>query len=94
MPKQLPEHLVQAEQARMFPVLPTTSKERPTSSIVSACMAKIDEFGGSLRGSLGQKVGACTKIEACTEVVCNNRTSNIKYCPDDLIASLFRLGGI
>ncbi len=85
MSEPLPEYLTQGEQARLFPVLATTSKEGRTTSIVLACLAKIDEFGASLLSSLGQKVGARTKIETYTEVVCKNRIPNIKDRPDGLI---------
>lgn len=81
----LPEYITQGEQARLFPVLATTSKEGRTTSIVLACLAKIDEFGASLLSSLGQKVGVRTKIETYTEVVCKNHAPNIKDRPDGLI---------
>ena len=81
----LPEYLSHGEQARLFPVLATTSKEGRTTSIVLACLAKIDEFGASLLSSVGQKVGARTKIETYTEVVCKNRPVNSKDRPDGLI---------
>jgi hypothetical protein len=85
MSEELPEFIAQGEQARLFPVLSTTSKEGRTTSIVLACMAKIDEFGASLLASLGQRVGVRTKIETYTEVVCTNRPSNQKDRPDGLI---------
>ncbi|WP_044025588.1 hypothetical protein [Roseobacter litoralis] len=85
MSEELPEYLTQGEQARLFPVLATTSKEGRTTSIVLACLAKIDEFGASLLNSLGQKVGVRTKIETYTEVVCKNHAPNIKDRPDGLI---------
>lgn len=85
MSEKLPEYIVQGEQARLFPVLSTTSKEGRTTSIVLACMAKIDEFGAALLNSLGQKVGVRAKIETYTEVVCKNRSSDTKDRPDGLI---------
>lgn len=85
MSDSLPEYLSQGEQARLFPVLSTTSKEGRTTSIVLACLAKIDEFGASLLNSIGQKVGARSKVETYTEVVCKNRPSHIKDRPDGLI---------
>lgn len=85
MAENLPEYISQGEQARLFPVLATTSKEGRTTSIVLACLAKIDEFGASLLSSLGQKVGVRTKIETYTEVVCKNHAPNIKNRPDGLI---------
>jgi len=85
MSEKLPEYLIQGEHARLFPVLSTTSKEGRTTSIVLACLAKVDEFGASLLSSLGQKVGSRSKIQTFTEVVCKNRASNIKERPDGLI---------
>jgi hypothetical protein len=85
MSEKLPEYLEQGEQARLFPVLATTSKEGRTTSIVLACLAKIDEFGASLLSSVKQKVGTRTKIETYTEVVCKNRPANSKDRPDGLI---------
>lgn len=85
MPDLLPEYLSQGERARLFPVLSTTSKEGRTTSIVLACLAKIDEFGATLLGSVGQKFGVRTKVETYTEVVCKNRPSNMKDRPDGLI---------
>lgn len=85
MTEKLPEYLIQGEQARLFPVLATTSKEGRTTSIVLACLAKIDEFGAALLASVEQKVGVRTKIETYTEVVCKNRLPSIKDRPDGLI---------
>lgn len=82
---QLPEYLKQGETARLFPVLSTTSKEGRTTSIVLACLGKIDEFGSSLLASVGQKVGKRAKIEAYTEVVFQKQTSSISDRPDGLI---------
>tara|TARA_R110002126_G_scaffold17848_1_gene69032 strand:+ start:1370 stop:2734 length:1365 start_codon:yes stop_codon:yes gene_type:complete len=85
MTENLPEFIVQGEHARLFPVLSTTSKEGRTTSIVLACMAKIDEFGVSLLASIGQKVGVRTKMETYTEVVCKERPLKSKDRPDGLI---------
>ncbi len=85
MPDTRPDCIVQGEHARLFPVLSTTSKEGRTTSIVLACLAKIDEFGASLLSSVGQKIGVRSKIETYTEVVCTNRPSNLKERPDGLI---------
>lgn len=82
---QKPECIVQGEQARLFPVLSTTSKEGRTTSIVLACMAKIDEFGAALLGSIGQRIGVRSKVETFTEVVCKNRPANSQDRPDGLI---------
>lgn len=81
----IPEYLVQGEIARLFPVLSTTSKEGRTTSIVLACLSKVNEFGVNLMGSLGQKVGVRSRIETFTEVVLKNRPSEMKDRPDGLI---------
>lgn len=85
MSDKLPEYLVQGEQARLFPVLSTTSKEGRTTSIVLACLAKVDEFGANLMQSIGQRAGVRTKLETYTEVVLKNRPTDSKDRPDGLI---------
>ncbi|MFD1159049.1 hypothetical protein [Roseovarius aestuarii] len=84
--EQLPDYLKQGEAARLFPVLSTTSKEGRTTSIVLACLCKIDEFGAQLLASVGQKVGKRASIETYTEVVFQKQTAEIKDRPDGLIA--------
>lgn len=39
-----PDYLAQGELARLFPVLSNTSKEGRTTSIVLACLTKVDGF--------------------------------------------------
>lgn len=82
---QMPEYLKQGEMARLFPVLSTTSKEGRTTSIVLACLSKIDELGVRLLASVGQKVGRRAIIETYTEVVFQKQTAIIKDRPDGLI---------
>lgn len=81
----LPDFLIQGETARLFPVLSTTSKEGRTTSIVLACLSKVDEFGASLLSTLGQRVGTRSKIDTYTEVVFKNRLTGTKDRPDGLI---------
>lgn len=80
-----PSFLAQGEAARLFPVLATTSKEGRTTSIVLACISKIEEFGAALLGSVGKRVGKRSKIETFTEVVFKDEKVNIKDRPDGLI---------
>jgi len=80
----LPEYLKQGEPARLFPVLSNTSKEGRTTSIVLACISKIDEFSNELLSSIGQKVGKTSKIETYTEVVFNKELED-RSRPDGLI---------
>ena len=85
MSETLPKYLKQGEAARLFPVLSTTSKEGRTTSIVLACLAKIEEFGANLLGTIGQRVGKRTTIEAYTEVVFEKHVQEVKDRPDGLI---------
>lgn len=81
----LPDYLKQGEVARLFPVLSTTSKEGRTTSIVLACLSKVDEFGAQLLGSVGQRIGKLANIETYTEVVFQKQPTEIKDRPDGLI---------
>ncbi len=83
--EKLPDYLKQGEGARLFPVLSTTSKEGRTTSIVLACLCRIDEFGASLLASVGQKIGKRASVEAYTEIVFQKQTTDIKNRPDGLI---------
>lgn len=85
MNEQLPSFLIQGEPARLFPVLSTTSKEGRTTSILLACLSKIDELGRELLASAGQRVGSRAKIETFTEIVPEKRSGDSKERPDGLI---------
>jgi hypothetical protein len=85
MKDRLPHYLTQGEIARLFPVLSTTSKEGRTTSILLACMAKVDELGSVLLESVGQRVGKRSSITTFTEVCFPNQSSQIKERPDGLI---------
>lgn len=80
-----PDYLAQGEVARLFPVLATTSKEGRTTSIVLACISKVEEFGAELMNSLGKRVGKRTVIDTYTEIVFKNEKVQIKDRPDGLI---------
>ena len=80
-----PDYLVQGEAARLFPVLATTSKEGRTTSIVLACISKIEEFGSELLNAVGKRVGKRSKIETYTEIVFKNEKIQVKDRPDGLI---------
>ena len=81
----LPEYLKQGERARLFPVLATTSKEGRATSILLACLSKIDEFGNALALSVGEKMGKRSVLETFTEVVFKSEKTVIKDRPDGLI---------
>ena len=87
MSESLPDYLRQGEQARLFPVLSTTSKEGRTTSSVLACMAKVDEYGAALLQSVGQRVGVRTQLQTFTEVVLKSGEKPEKHRPDGLIVA-------
>lgn len=79
-----PDYLTQGECARLFPVLSNTSKEGRTTSIVLACLSKVDELGRALLATVGQRVGVRSKVSCFTEVVFANDAA-LKERPDGLI---------
>lgn len=81
----LPHFLSQGEAARLFPVLSTKSKEGRTTTILLACMARVEELAKALLASAGQRVGARTKIECFTEIVPANVSADTRDRPDGLI---------
>ncbi|TYC80037.1 hypothetical protein FMN63_01995 [Stappia sp. BW2] len=80
-----PEYLIQGEPARLFPVLATTSKEGRTTSILLACLSKIDEFTRELLRPIGVSMGKRASVECWTEIVFKNESKGIKDRPDGLI---------
>ncbi len=80
-----PNYLAQGEAARLFPVLATTSKEGRTTSIVLACISKVEEFGAELLATVGQRVGKRSRLETFTEIVFRNEKTKVKDRPDGLI---------
>lgn len=80
-----PDYLAQGEAARLFPVLATTSKEGRTTSIVLACVSKIEEFGADLLTTVGQRVGKRAQIETLTEIIFKSEKTKVKDRPDGLI---------
>lgn len=81
----LPDYLKSGEIARLFPVLATTSKEGRTTSIVLACLAKVDEFGTGMLAGLGQRAGKTSSLVTYTEVVFRSQTNLRGDRPDGLI---------
>ncbi|WP_208977927.1 hypothetical protein, partial [Labrenzia sp. 011] len=80
-----PDYLAQGEPARLFPVLATTSKEGRTTSILLACLSKIDEFASDLLKTIGVPVGKRTSVECWTEVVFRDEKNISMDRPDGLI---------
>ncbi len=81
----LPESLRSGEASRLFPVLADTSKEGRTLSIFLSCLENVGEFGRSMLGGLGIRVGARGRINTFTEVVFKKAVADAKYRPDGLI---------
>jgi len=82
----LPSYLKSGDAARLFPVLATTSKEGRTTAIFLACLSRVDEFGRSLIGSIGESTGKRSSIETYTEIVfTGEKDSNTEDRPDGLI---------
>ena len=78
------EFLKQAEAARLFPVLSTTSKEGRATSILLSCLDKVDEFAAVQLRTLGLRPGKRTSVQSYTEVVFNDSAQKSKR-PDGLI---------
>lgn len=90
MKNTLPEYLKQGEPARLFPVLSTVSREGRTSSILLACLTKIQPLASELLSSVDQKVGVTAKLATYTEIVFRNQSSDPDDRPDGLI--VLRIG--
>lgn len=80
-----PEYLSQGEQARLFPVLSTTSKEGRTTSIFLACLAATPEFAGSLLQGLGGRIGKRSIVRCYTEICFDKKKPEQTDRPDGLI---------
>ena len=83
--RKLPDILCAGEPARLFPILADTSKEGRTLSIFLSCLENIPEFGRSLLGALGVRVGARGKLDTFTEVGLQKALPDAKHRPDGLI---------
>lgn len=82
---QLPEYLDRGDMARLFPVVADTSKERRAASIFLSTLMTVKDFSNVLLGTIGQRVGALTRIECFTETVFKNVPSEGERRPDGLI---------
>lgn len=80
----IPEFLVSGDEARLFPVLAETSKEKRVASIFLAVMTQIPLLAQETLGTVGVRVGKRTKVQAFTEVVFKDKS--VSGCrPDGLI---------
>ena len=69
MNEELPSMLQRGEPARLFPVLAETSKEGRALSVLLACLGSIDDLAKTLLATVGQRVGARSRVHSFTEVV-------------------------
>ncbi len=79
-----PDFILSGDEARLFPVLAETSREKRVASIFLAVLTQIPELAKEVLGSVNQKVGSRTKIRAFTEVVMKEKTSS-DCRPDGLL---------
>ena len=80
-----PEYLKQGETARLFPVLSTTSKEGRTTSILLACLVRVNELQRELFKSVDQKIGKRSVVHAFTETVFKGQEKSNNDRPDGLL---------
>ncbi len=79
-----PDFIVSGDEARLFPILAETSKEKRVASIFLAVTTQIPALAEEALGAVGVRVGKRTKVSAYTEVVLKETTA--KGCrPDGLI---------
>lgn len=81
---ELSDIISRGERSRLFPVLADTSKEGRTLSIFLSCLENVEAFSSAMLASLGQRVGARTRVETYTEIVLK-KGGEKKYRPDGLI---------
>lgn len=65
----LPDFVVSGDEARLFPILAETSKEKRVASIFLAVMTQIPALSEEVLGTVGVRVGKRTRVRAFTEVV-------------------------
>ncbi|SDZ14353.1 hypothetical protein SAMN05444004_106206 [Jannaschia faecimaris] len=80
--KDLPEFVASGIDARLFPVLAETSKEKRVASIFLAVMTQIPALAQDVLGAVGVRVGKRTQVRAFTEVVLKGDSASR---PDGLI---------
>ncbi|CAM4034859.1 hypothetical protein [Palleronia rufa] len=64
-----PDFIVSGDEARLFPILAETSKEKRVASIFLAVMTQIPALAEELLSTVGIRVGKRTRVRAFTEVV-------------------------
>lgn len=81
----LPHYLARGERARLFPVLADTSKEGRSTSILLSCLVHVREFGQTMLGTLGQRVGKRAAIDTYTEIAFAAERDRKNHRPDGLL---------
>ncbi|MEX3314397.1 hypothetical protein [Sulfitobacter sp. PS-8MA] len=80
----LPDFVVSGDEARLFPILAETSKEKRAATIFLAVMTQIPAMSEEVLGTVGVRVGKRTRVRAFTEVVLKETVAD--GCrPDGLI---------
>ena len=77
-----PYYLASGDEARLFPILAETSKEKRVASVFLAVMTQIPALAEEVLGNCGLRVGKRTRVRAYTEVVLR---SDPELRPDGLI---------
>lgn len=81
----LPDYLVQGEEARLIPVAAGNQRERAACSVLLATLRIVEPFAQAVFGELGRRVGRRTSIGSYTEVVFANQPDEIICRHDGLL---------
>ncbi|WP_370163094.1 hypothetical protein [Limimaricola soesokkakensis] len=71
-----PDFIVSGDEARLFPILAETSKEKRVASIFLAVMTQIPALAEEVLSTVGVRVGKRTRVRAFTEVVLKEKVAD------------------
>lgn len=71
-----PDYIVSGDEARLFPILAETSKEKRVASIFLAVMTQIPALAEEVLSTVGMRVGKRTRVRAFTEVVLREKVED------------------
>lgn len=71
-----PDFIVSGDEARLFPILAETSKEKRVASIFLAVLTQIPALAEEVLGTVGVRVGKRTRVRAFTEVVLKEKVED------------------
>ena len=71
-----PDFIVSGDEARLFPILAETSKEKRVASIFLAVMTQIPALAEEVLSTVGMRVGKRTRVRAFTEVVLREKVED------------------